>query len=122
VDAQPREVLELPIHGGHELVKSDGVVVPPSSVARLRGAHVAGVNSGVVVGRRFVVPVPDQVLELGPLLFAEFLEGARARYATTRPCARPPPPRRGPGHQPVTHNYFHFVMDALQAGAAPPDR
>ena len=108
----------VPVHGAHSLVRPDRVELGAAYVARLTKALVAGVNSGVVYRRSFVIPGPDHLLENGPLLFAEFLVGdGPTRILRDNPRLRPN--RTHPGGVLVTgrfsHNYFHFVIDALQA-------
>lgn len=118
LEPEPQRLPPLHIHGAHSLVRPEAVELGPAYVARLPKALVAGVNSGVVCRRSFVIPSSDHLLEHQPQLFTEFLAGDGAtRTLRDNPSLRPD--RTHPGGVLVTgrfsHNYFHFVVDALQA-------
>lgn len=118
LEPEVREAPPVYIHGAHTLVAPERMELGAAYVARLTKALVAGVNSGVVFGRSFVIPGRDHRLEHRPLLFDEFLAGD-GPTRTLRDNPRLRCDRTHPGGVLVTgrfsHNYFHFVVDALQA-------
>jgi capsular polysaccharide biosynthesis protein len=118
LEPEVRKMPPLPVHGAHTLVRAESIELGAAYVALLPEALVAGVNSGVVFDSSYVIPGRDHLLENRPQLFAEFLAGD-GTTRTLRDNPRLRADRSHPGGVLITgrfsHNYFHFVLDALQA-------